>query len=233
MKLLLFIITFILATSTIFGQTYVIEKGNLQIVSTRGTLVGMPNSSTNAQVLNPDQVIMLDEGWGINTINVSSFGYLVFADKIHTLIDGKTTLWVDNVEKFVDRDESGNLLPDSGGVIANFRLHGGATFKLAKLTEEGYFSVATNSADLEVKSTWFSVATLGGTTTVVECYEGEIMFTNSKTLGTTILAAGQSATIFGKEGYMNLVVDVRALDEYQIRAAKEKADLLSVGTETK
>ena len=222
MKIQLFIMAFLLMVVSVWAQTYSIVKGSVYIVSNNLDVVGKANSSMNGSVFEKGTEVHLTDGWGFNTIRERGRVHMFFSNKMHVWVGGKTTLWIDNFEQFVDKDEKGNRLPDNGGFVANFRLHGSADFKLSKMVDEGYFNIMTNSADLEIRSSRFYVKTDGGQLTDVECYEGTIKLTNSRTLEEVIVIAGDGASVYGKNGELNLSVKIFPLKDFQLASAKER-----------
>jgi hypothetical protein len=222
MKIQLFIMAFLLAMVPLQAQSYSIVKGSVYGVSNNLDAVGRANSSINGSEFGKGIQVHLTEGWGFKTLKERGRVHMFFSNKMHVWVGGKTTLWVDNFEQFVDKDEKGKQLADGGGFVANFRLHGSADFKLSKMTDEGYFSIMTNSADLEIRSKHFYIKTDGGQLTDVECYEGTIKFTNSRTLEETIMTAGNTASVYGKEGELNLSVRIFPLKDFQLESSKER-----------
>lgn len=221
MKIQLFIIAFLLLFSPIFSQTYSVVKGNVYGVSTKYDVIERANSKTNANEFERGTKIHLTEDWGICTIRDKGRAHMLFSNKMHVWIGGKTTLWIDNFEQFVDKDENGRVVPDDGGFVGNFRVNGSVDFKLDRLSDVGYFNVSTNSASLDIKSKWFYITTVNNLTTV-ECYIGEITMTDSDTLKVTTLKPGESAIVYGKDGRMNTSINISKLTNREIDAAKSR-----------
>ena len=219
MKIQLFIMTFLLLLSPSFAQTYSVVKGSVYGVSSKYDVIERANSKMNAGIFEKGTKLHLTEDWGICTIKDKGRAHMFFSNKMHVWIGGKTTLWIDNFEQFVDKDENGKVIPDDGGFVGNFRVNGDVDFKLTKLSDSGYFNISTNGASLDVKSKRFYVSTFNNLTTI-ECYDGEITMTDSETLKDTILKAGESANVYGKDGRMNSSIIITPLTE----SAKEKAN---------
>lgn len=221
MKIQLFIITFLLMLAPALSQTYSVVKGNVYGVSTYYDVIERANSKMNASNFENGTKIHLTEDWGICTIRDKGRAHMLFSNKMHVWIGGKTTLWIDNFEQFVDKDENGKVIPDDGGFVGNFRVNGSVDFKLDRLSDVGYFNVITNSASLDIKSKWFYISTSNNLTTV-ECYDGEMTMTDSETLKVTTLKSGESAIVYGKDGRMNTSINISKLTNREINAAKER-----------
>jgi hypothetical protein len=222
MKIQLFIMTFLFALASIAAPSYQIVKGSVYGVSTNYDVIERADSKVNASAFEKGTQIHLTEGWGITTLRDKGNAHMFFSSKMHVWLSGKTTLWIDNFEQFIDKDENGKTIIDDGSFCANLRLNGSADFKLKAISDSGYFNIITNGADLNVRSKHFYVLTELNFTTI-ECYEGTVEFTNSENIKeTTILKAGESAYVWGRNGGMNLSVKITPLTEEQKAKAKAR-----------
>lgn len=221
MKIQLFITAFLLVLCSSYAEpSYSIVKGSVRAVSTNYDVVEIANSKKNGSSFEKGKELILTEPWGMTTVSKKGSLHLLFSNKMNAWVGGKTTLWVDNFEQIIDKDDSGKT--SIGGSITNFRLNGEITVKLDRITDDGYFNIMTNSADLEIRSTHFYVTSDGGTITEVQCFEGSIKLTNSNTFAVSELEAGNYAVVYGKGGEMNLSVKIFPLTDLMKSQSKER-----------
>ena len=222
MKIQLFIITFLLFLSSISAQTFSVVKGSVYSVSTKNIVLEQSEGSKDGDMFNSGKELHLTKRWGISATKETSRSHIYFSNKMHMWAGGKTTIWLDNFEQFIDKDEVGKILIDDGSFICNIRLNGSIDVKLKKISETGYFSIMTNSADLNIKSNYFYISTDGGNLTEVDCYDGSIVLTNSIDFKETILISGNHASIFGNAGGMNLIITISPLTDEQKKKASSR-----------
>ena len=197
---------FMVICSNLLAQTFSVTKGSVECLLAENTAIYLAEHWTSSKFLENGLKLKLVEPYELNTIGNSSRLLLKFSNNMQVYSDGKTSLLVDNFEQFIEKDGTKNIYD----FVGNFRLKGKAEFILEKLTDLGVFSVQTSGADLEIKSTHFYIMT-DGNSTVVECYEGQITFTDSVTFKSTTLNSGNYAEVYGTDGEKNTIIKIYPL----------------------
>jgi hypothetical protein len=121
------------------------------------------------------------------------------AEDIRITLHKKGWFTIENYETVEDAETK--------SIIAGFFVKGRVEFIAKKIKEEDFVSMKTEGADMEVRSKHFYVDSTSYNT-VVECYEGKLLLTDSISLKTQTLEAGYTAEIFSSNGEKNTSVRV-------------------------
>jgi hypothetical protein len=214
MRIIPTIFLFILLASPIYSQSTDVVKGIAHIEYVSEPAIYALDSEINFSELTSGKNIPLLIPANFSGRNQKSEIDLSLSDKMNIFFHGKGDLWIDNFEIYIDKDENG-IRTNSDDFVANLRLKGSADFKVKKMLNNGYFSIQTDGADLDIKSTDFYISTTNNTTHI-ECYEGHISLTDSITSNITILKNGNVAEVYGSSGDKNTVIRIYPLKDWMI-----------------
>lgn len=209
---------FMVICSNLLAQTFSVAKGSVECLLAENTAIYLAEHWTSSKFLENGLKLKLLEPYELNTIGNSSRLLLKFSNNMQVYSDGKTSLLVDNFEQFIEKTGPSDFY----NFVGNFRLKGKAEFILEKITDLGFFSVQTAGADLEVKSSHFYIMT-DGNSTVVECYEGKITFTDSVTFKSTALNYGNYAEVYGTDGEKNTIIKIYPLADINRNRITERS----------
>jgi hypothetical protein len=210
-SLLLFFIAF--AAVAYSAESVNITKGSMYVPKADGSIIYLYDSEVNSKILNTGDEVLLKELVEIKTLKDNCDLHLFFSNKMNVFFHKKGWLTVEVFEHFKDKESNGD--------ISIILVRGRADFKLEELKEEGYMSVKTDGADLEIKSKSFYVDS-SSHNTIVECYDGKIIMTDSLTLKSTTLETGNYADVYSSGGEKNVVVKIYPLKPEQLKDREER-----------
>lgn len=210
---ILFLVTVLAANPT------TLIKGSVYAAKVDGDIIYMFESEGKSKILDPGDEIQVKELIEFKNIRDNCSLHLFLSNNTDIFVHKKGWFTIENFEHFVDKDETGKSI--GGGEIVNMYVRGKVDFRQATIKEEGYISVNTGTADLEIKSKNFYVDS-STYETIVECYDGKIIMTNSIDLKATILEAGNYATVFSSAGEKNTSIKLYPLDPARVKAREDR-----------
>jgi hypothetical protein len=216
MRILLFIF---LVTNMFAANPTSLIKGSVYAAEATGDITYLFEGEVNSKLLDKGDEIRIKELVEFKTLRDNCRLHLYFSNKSNIILHKKGWFTVENFEHFIDKDENGNVV--GGAEIVNMYVRGKVDFIQDSVKEEGYVSVNTAHADLEIKSKSFYVHS-NEFNTVVECYDGKILMTDSIDLKQTVLEAGQCAEIFSSGGAKNTSIKVHPLTPEQAKSREER-----------
>jgi hypothetical protein len=215
----LYLLFIFIITSAWAANPPTLIKGSVYAANADGDIIYMFETDRNSKLLFTGDEIYVKELVEFKTMRDKCELQLFLSNKANIFVHKKGWFTIENFEHFIDRDEKGN--PIGGGDILNMYVRGKVDFKLDTLSEGGYVSVNTGTADLEIKSKEFYVES-SDYNTIVECYEGQILLTDSVTLKLTTLEAGNYAEVISSGGEKNTTIRIAPLLHSKLESRKER-----------
>ncbi len=220
MRLLTLYPLFILFLVNMFAANPIsLIKGSVYIAKADGDIIYIFEGDNKSKILDKNYEIRVKELVEFKSIRDNCSLHLFFSNDADVFMHGKGWFTIENFEHFVDKDENGK--PSGGGEIVNMYVRGKVDFRQTVVKEESYISVNTVHADLEIKSKNFYVYS-NEFNTIVECYDGKILMTNSIDLKVIVLETGQHAEIFSSTGQKNTNVKLRPLTPEEVKLREQR-----------